>query len=149
RKNRQANVCLDCKKKHATSKKNNTALNTSKKQHLAVIKPKDVTSNSADAKSFIKKSIDITQVKVGVKKVPNIKMEESLIETVNVIGYCLCVCLKVNDNTTRISRSYSKSWNKNDSIKETQSGEARKKGTHSSSASGVSEETEEATVAKA
>ncbi|GIY79606.1 hypothetical protein CDAR_57081 [Caerostris darwini] len=71
------------KKNAPPPKKNTVTINTTKKQYLAVIKPNDVSSSSSDTKSFIKKAIDITRVRVGVKKEANIKNGGILIETVN------------------------------------------------------------------
>ncbi|GIY12246.1 uncharacterized protein CEXT_364931 [Caerostris extrusa] len=54
-----------------------------RKQYLAIIKPKNDTSNSSDTKNFIQKSVDITRVKIGVKKVTNVRKGGILIETVD------------------------------------------------------------------
>ncbi|GIY68091.1 uncharacterized protein CDAR_453061 [Caerostris darwini] len=54
-----------------------------RKQHLAVIKPKDENSNSSDTKTFIQKSVDINSVQIGVKRVSNVRKGGILIETVD------------------------------------------------------------------
>ncbi|GIX87713.1 hypothetical protein CDAR_617061 [Caerostris darwini] len=54
-----------------------------RKQYLAIIKPKNDTFNSSDTKSFIQKSVDITRVKIGVKKVTKVRKGGILIETVD------------------------------------------------------------------
>ncbi|GIY45302.1 hypothetical protein CDAR_246031 [Caerostris darwini] len=52
-----------------------------RKQHLAIIKPKDDSANSTDTKNFIQRSVGINKVKIGVKKVTNVKKGGMLIET--------------------------------------------------------------------
>ncbi|GIX79771.1 uncharacterized protein CDAR_77421 [Caerostris darwini] len=113
-------------------KKAKPALSTSKKQHLAVVKPKDVTRSSADTKEFIKKSIDITQVKAGVKKVANLRNGGILIETVSEED--LEKLLKEIENNERITENY-------------KVGKPDKRNPQFI-CFGVSEETDEATVAK-
>ncbi|GIY86424.1 hypothetical protein CDAR_259301 [Caerostris darwini] len=45
----------------------------SRQQHVAVIKPVDEQSSSISTRNFVQKNIDITKVKIGMKKVSNIK----------------------------------------------------------------------------
>ncbi|GIY78164.1 hypothetical protein CDAR_566041 [Caerostris darwini] len=54
----------------ATPTINNQSKKTPKprKQHLAIIKPKDDSANSTDTKNFIQRSVDINRVKIGGRK---------------------------------------------------------------------------------
>ncbi|GIX77312.1 hypothetical protein CDAR_276481 [Caerostris darwini] len=51
-------------------------------QHLAVIRPVNVQNTPANTKSFVQKNVDISRIKIGVKKVSNIKNGGILIEPV-------------------------------------------------------------------
>ncbi|GIY68080.1 hypothetical protein CDAR_452971 [Caerostris darwini] len=84
--------------------KNSVTINTTKKQHLAVIKPIDVSTTSSDTKSFIKKAVDITRVRIGVKKVASIKNGGILIEMVNEDD--LSTLLKELDYNTSVKEKF-------------------------------------------
>ncbi|GIX87690.1 hypothetical protein CDAR_616941 [Caerostris darwini] len=53
-----------------------------KRQHLAVVKPLNAQSSSANTRNLVQKNIDVNRLKIGVKKVSPIKNGGILIETV-------------------------------------------------------------------
>ncbi|GIX81099.1 hypothetical protein CDAR_410571 [Caerostris darwini] len=55
-----------------------------KVQHLAVIRPIEESNDSKNTRAFIQKNLDITNAKIGVKKVSPIKNGGILIETMEM-----------------------------------------------------------------
>ncbi|GIY35469.1 hypothetical protein CEXT_782271 [Caerostris extrusa] len=81
--NSQRNINLKEKPSFAAVAKGTMTKSTNKtksrQQHLAVIKPVDEQSSSISTRNFVR-NIDITKVKIGMKKVSNIKNGEILIK---------------------------------------------------------------------
>ncbi|GIX79761.1 hypothetical protein CDAR_77381 [Caerostris darwini] len=73
-----------------------------KRQHLAVVKPINAQSSSANTRNLVQKNIDVNRLKIGVKKVSPIKNGGILIETVEEADLATLVKeLESNENIAK------------------------------------------------